>query len=373
MILSEYGVLNGGEHSLLAALSSLTGLRQDSDFTPACRWRFVAAVPVGSDLEQSLARLGITNRGLSLLGDDGQRLGQTEIRERLAALFNELQPDLVHGNSLAISRLVGPVSQQLAIPSVGYLRDILKLSQTAIADLNSNDRLIAVSDATMRFHVQQGIGRERIQVIHNGVDHQFFSPADDALKRKNEIPTILFVGQIGMRKGLDILFDVVEKLVEQGLQFQCWIVGERNSNKAEAIDFENRLQLRSGHESLAGRIHWLGRRMDVQDLMKRSTVLLHPARQEPLGRVLLEAAASGLPIVSTDVGGTSEILVGEVSRLLMVPKDDVGAMVECLKQVIDDDVLWRKVSLELRAVAKERFSISKCARQLDAIYRDLTM
>ena len=369
LILSEYGVLNGGEHSLLAVLSSLTGRRFDSDFTPATPWQFIAAVPKGSELEQSLLPLGIVNRGLSLLGADGMRLSQTEIRDRLDALLIEVQPDLVHSNSLAISRLVGPVSRRLAIPSVGYLRDILKLSQKAIADLNCNDRLIAVSEATKQFHVQQGMDRDRIEVIHNGVDQAIFSPNDDVAKLEDDTPTILFVGQIGMRKGLDVLLDVVEKLVEDRMHFQCWIVGERNSNKSESIEFEQRLRLRSQHPSLIDRVRWLGRRSDVHELMRRSTVLLHPARQEPLGRVLLEAAATGLPIVTTDVGGTREILVGEASRKLMVPKDDVRAIVECLKKVLQDRSFGQTVSRELRLVAEEKFSISKCARQLDAVYR----
>ena len=91
------------------------------------------------------------------------------------------------------------------------------------------------------------------------------------------------------------------------------IVGQRHSEKAESRQFAT---IGQGHARLActqraraapARVHFLGVRNDVCRLLDELTLLVHPARQEPLGRVLLEAAAAGVAVIATDVGGTPEI------------------------------------------------------------------
>ena len=75
-------------------------------------------------------------------------------------------------------------NSKLGVPSVGYLRDIIKLSKKAIEDVNQLDRIVAVSQATKDFHANQGMDGSRITTIHNGVDLDLFKPpvADDRIK-----------------------------------------------------------------------------------------------------------------------------------------------------------------------------------------------
>ena len=84
------------------------------------------------------------------------------------------------------------------------------------------------------------------------------------------------------------------------------IIGQRHSEKTESRQFERDL-LDASARALVGRVHFLGRRNDVGRLLAELTLLAHPARQEPLGRVLLEAVAAGVAVVATAVGGTPEI------------------------------------------------------------------
>jgi glycosyltransferase involved in cell wall biosynthesis len=109
------------------------------------------------------------------------------------------------------------------------------------------------------------------------------------------------------------------------------IVGQRYSQKHEAVEYEKKLIQQVASSPFSDRVSWLGIRDDVPDLMRQSTILIHPARQEPLGRVLLEAAASGLPIIATDVGGTAEILSSPELKNLLVPPESPA---EIAKKVI---------------------------------------
>ena len=94
------------------------------------------------------------------------------------------------------------------------------------------------------------------------------------------------------------------------LPFAWLIIGQRFSEKEESRQFEAGLH-QAGAGPLAGRIHFLGVRDDIPEILNELTLLVHPARQEPLGRVLLEAAAAGVAVVATDVGGTREIFPPE--------------------------------------------------------------
>jgi len=153
LVVGEYGVLNGGERSFLTVAKHLI----------ARGWSYVAAVPSDSPFEKALGEIGIRNVGLVTHDADGKRFSQIELRDQIAGLIAEVRPCLLHANSLSMSRLVGPLN--VGVPSVGYLRDILKLSKTATADINQNDRIVAVSDATAQWHVSQGLDADRVVTV----------------------------------------------------------------------------------------------------------------------------------------------------------------------------------------------------------------
>ncbi len=309
LILGEYGSLNGGENSLLAALP----------FLQQAGWEVSAAVPSDSEFSRVLESCDVTVYPLWFNGLGGERLSQSQIRSSFANLIRETDPDLVHANSLSTARLLGPVAKELEIKASGHLRDIVKCSAKAIEDLNCLDRIIAVSKATSNFHASQGLDESRLTVIYNGVDTTLFCPAEPGanfeqpVRQELGLPEdsflALFVGQIGMRKGIDWAIETMSAPMKQHPDVHLLFVGERHSQKEEAIEYE--ANCRAMAKQLGeGRVHWLGRRDEIFLLMQQCDMLVHMAKQEPLGRVLLEAAATGLPILTTDVGGTREILSG---------------------------------------------------------------
>lgn len=364
-MIGEYGVLNGGERSLLSVLRRLRD-----------EWEFAALVPGGTEFDSSLQQVGVETIPWSTHGADGQRKSQSEIRQELTQTIQRHSASLVHCNSLSTSRLVGPVAADLKLPSVGHLRDILKLSRKAVSDIDMIDRKLAVSEATRNFHIQQGLDPKSTWVQYNGIDTAIFRPQEqpdtleDAARQRlaselgiaGDQPTLLFVGQIGMRKGVDVLLEVHARLSRP---CNLLIVGQRNSQKDEAIEYERQLHERSRENP---NVHWLGRRDDVADLMRLSDLLVHPARQEPLGRVLLEALASGLPVVATNVGGTAEIIPGSLHDLL-VPQDDVVAMVVAAERVLSDANLRKQILLKFISRAMDQFSTEQAACGLSDHYR----
>lgn len=362
LFLGEYGWQNGGENSFLAVAPSL--IEQG--------FEFVTAVPSGSEFSASLEALGCQSIDLSLL-HQGHRKSQSQIREELERLVRRVQPSLVHCNSISTSRLAGPVTRSCQVPSVGYLRDILRLSGQAIGDISQMDQLVAVSQATRDYHIAAGMPAQQIQLIYNGVDLNRFNmrPPTGELHSRLGIPNsgriLICVGQIGIRKGVDIVLDSFFRLAAADPSLQLVLVGDRHSKKQEAIEYEQQLKTTSESSSFSNQIHWLGRIDNTPRLMNEAILLLHAARQEPLGRVLLEAAASGLPFVATRVGGTPEI-VADIG-VDLVPADNVAEMSRIAKRLLESSHQRGKLGRELREQAVHRFSMQQCADKLHRLYR----
>jgi glycosyltransferase involved in cell wall biosynthesis len=357
-IVCEYSTLNGGERSLLAVLEHVDRSQFDVH---------ILAPPTGP-LARELQRLAIAHIPLNL-HDGAGRLSRDESLRRLEAACAALQPDLVHANSLSMGRLTGALAQRLSIPCCAHLRDIIALSAAAVADLNRNTQLVAVSHATRDYHVARGIDPDRVQVIYNGVDVDAFRsrPAEGWLRRELGLPAdrliVATIGQICLRKGQDVLAEAA--VLNAGLlpHVHYVFVGERYSSKPESVDFEQRIARRFVEAGIADRAHWLGYRDDVARLLNEIDLLAHPARQEPLGRVLLEAGAAGRPIVATNVGGTPEIVCDGASALL-VPPGDAPSLAAAIRRLADDPGLRQRLGTAARQRITERFPITESAARL---------
>ena len=130
-------------------------------------------------------------------------------------------------------------------------------------------------------------------VLNNGVDLDEFQPRPPTgyLHRELDLPAsarlIAVIGQLGLRKGTDVALAAALQIADNAPDVHWLIVGERTSNKAESHEFEALLRSIAAEQPLAGRVHFLGSRSDVAQLLNECTLLVHAARQEPLGRVLL--------------------------------------------------------------------------------------
>lgn len=359
LLVSEYGALNGGEFSFLAALPAI----QDVGF------ELTAALPDQSGFADLLRKNGVTVEDFSFRDDESVRKPQAQIRSELETLIQSLQPNLVHANSLAASRILGPVTAASEAVGLGYLRDIIKLSRKATDDIGMLDCIVAVSYATADFHSAAGMPAEKITVIHNGVDLERFQPPVSDSDRNVEPRVVLCIGQVGMRKGLDLSLKMLAKVFQKTPAAEVWIVGQRHSQKQEAIEYEEELVRFSEENFPDGSVKWLGRRSDIPDLMRSATLLVHGAKQEPLGRVLLEAAASGLPMVVTNVGGTPEILDG-AEELMFAPEcfDDAASLT---LDLLNDADLRQQVSMKLRSIAERKFDAKRAGQELAQKYLEL--
>lgn len=362
-LLFEFPTLLGGERSLLAAIAARpTGIAA----------RYLAFVPTGGPLDAALAAAGIDATPFETRDAAGVRRPEPEIQADLAAAVARHPFDLVHANSLSAGRLLGRLAPHLPCPTTSHLRDIVKLSSAAVADLNRHRRLVAVSEATRQFHVAQGLDAPRTVTIHNGIALRPPAPKPGPLRRElglsADTPLIGNIGQICLRKAQDVFLEAMAEVHERRPDAHVVVIGERASVKAESREFEANLR-RVADSRLPGRCHFLGYRPDAPALVGELTLLVHTARQEPLGRVLLEAAASGRPVVATDVGGTREILEPGTSALL-VPPNDTAATATAVLSLLESPGEAARLAANARTTIATRFSPELSSRRLHDLWEE---
>lgn len=371
LVLFEYATLNGGERSWLTTLDEIR----------RAGFEVTAAAPRAGPVAEELARRDVPLLAIEFHDSSGRRRELGDLRASLAEMIASHGTQLLHANSLNMSRLSGPVARASGIASLGYLRDILKLRRAAIEDLNCHRRLLAVSCATRDYHIAQGLEPDRVEVCHNGVDLVRFRPRPPTgyLHRELGIPTtaplIGTIGQIGLRKGLDVLIESAAKLMRHWQSDtpapHFLIIGERHSQKEESIRFEQQLHEAASIPPLKGQVHFLQWRSDIPDLLAELTLLVHPARQEPLGRVLLEAAAAGVAILATDVGGTREIFPSDQESARLVPPGDSNELRVALAQLLQNTALREQLPRNARRRICQAFDGSAAAHRLIAHYRSI--
>ena len=364
LLVCEFGNLNGAERSLLSTIDQLSGAVNYS-----------AVVPTSGELTEEFRQRRIPVYTLDWKSGDSNR-SIDDLRKDFSKILQDYRRHtksdfLVHANSLSSSRMTGPVCCQEQIPSLGHIRDIIKLSRQTIEDLNCHKYLACVSSATKEYHIQQGLNSAKATVLYNGVDLSVFYPSQNC---KTNIPLkIGTAGQISLRKGMDVFFQAAEILERRGIQLQYEIAGSRQSNKQETVELENKLN-QSAATFPDNRFSLRGQLPNLADWLRSLDIYVHTARQEPLGRVLLEASATGLPVVATDVGGTKEIFCQTDSNTpcaLLIPSDDAQTAALAIEKLALDVDLRSRLGTQARETAVTRFSVQLASENLLNLYKSV--
>lgn len=361
LLVCEFGNLNGAERSLLSTIDQLKNVVNYS-----------AVVPKFGELTEEFRQRRIPVYILDWKSGDFNR-SIDELRKDFFEILQDYKRHtksdfLVHANSLSSSRMTGPVCCQQQIPSMGHIRDIIKLSRRTIEDLNRHKLLACVSLATKVYHENQGLDEKKTVVLYNGVDLSLYCPLKT--KKANNPLKVGTAGQISLRKGMDVFFQAAEILERREIRLQYEIAGCRQSSKQETVDLENKL-IQSAATFPDGRFSFKGQLPDLSDWLRSLDVYVHTARQEPLGRVLLEAAATGLPVVATDVGGTREIFCQTDSKnpsALLIPLDDAQAAALAIERLAFDEDLRIHLGELARKKAVTLFSVQKASENLLSLY-----
>jgi len=208
-------------------------------------------------------------------------------------------------------------------------------------------------------------------VIYNGVDPSKFSPKSSPgpLKQEVNIPKdsllVSTIMQVVPSKGAEEFVEAAVRLCEKAKNISFVVVGVWTDDAF--IE-----KLRGIADPFRDRIHFLGYRREIWDLLNDSDVFVLPSwpYREGLPRVVIEAMACGLPVVGTDVSGTNEAVVQNETGLL-VPPQDAASLANAIMKLIDDPHLRIRLGENGRQRVLEVFDIKEHVHRVENVYQEL--
>ena len=200
--------------------------------------------------------------------------------------------------------------------------------------------------------------QSRLTMIYNGIAIRDFAETTTARKPAAVSPRLVSVGQLREQKGYDA---VLKTLTMIELPFQYEIAGD-GSQRVQLEDQIDRLGLRN-------KVRLLGYTSDIATLLSESDIFVLFSRWEGFGLAVVEAMASGLPVVVANVLGVNEIVRGEQDGGILVPPGDTLALSDALRRLIRDPDLRTEFGNRARSRASE-FQISATIDAYVDLYRN---
>ena len=223
---------------------------------------------------------------------------------------------------------------------------------------------IAVSeDAARAVREQIRPPADRLFTIPNGVDTDRYGHAVDAAEVRARMgipadgPLVTVVAKLMEQKGHRVLLDALPAVLDRHPGLQVALAGEGPL----------RDEVASRAAALGAMVHLVGNRTDVTDLLAASDLFVLPSLWEGLPMALLEAMASGLPVIATAVSGSRDVVVPDESGLL-VPAGDAGALAAAMAALLADRDRARELGVAARRRVEEHFSARTQARRHAALF-----
>ncbi len=340
--------------------------------------RRIDALPL-FDLSVRARHVGPPTLPQRLAGAAWRRIGQ--VPPSIALLARQAGPRLIHAHFGFDGVEAWPIARRLGVPLLVTLHgsDITtrmdwfrsgragrrwKAYPSRFARLAACEQVsfVAVSDNIRRAAVQAGVPAQRIFVERIGVDCSLF--VNDGLPVAQRRPVILFLGRLIEKKGCRFLIEAFRAVARNMPQARLVIAGdgpERAALEAQAGDLDG--------VRFAGGVS----REEVRALMREARVFCLPSvtaesgDAEGLPLVILEAQASGVPVVTSARGGTDEgISNGETG--LAFAEGDVPTLIRHLTSLLTDDALATRLSIAAPGFVAREHDLYKCTERLERLY-----
>ncbi|TMI37485.1 glycosyltransferase family 4 protein [Candidatus Bathyarchaeota archaeon] len=304
----------------------------------------------------------------------------SQMISKTTELFETERFDLIHAHDWVVGRAAVELKNRLGLPLIStihateigrggsldgeYRRKVRDIERLLV---EQSDGIICCSNY-MLDHIQYVLGavKTKIRVIPNGVEASRFNngrqpqliPTGVSEDRK----TILYVGRIVREKGIFTLLDAFEKLRKQGKDVSLVLVGEGPLKEDLAKEVLRRKL--NDRVKLAGFVD----EKKLVSLYNSSDAFVLPSHYEPFGMVALEAMASRVPVVVSDVGGLSEIVEDGITGV-KVPAANPSTLAEGILRVLEDRELSEQLKENAYRAVQERYRWDMIAEKTIEAYR----
>lgn len=268
---------------------------------------------------------------------------------------------------LAVRNCSFPELEATAI-SLKIFHRLNEIAERKMAEMS--DMIIAVSEDTRKYAIEYyGIDKEKIRVIPNFVDVSHFSEVKGE-KAHNHFadllgdPTILFVGRLVPRKGVKYLLFAVSELAKEFPEIKLIIIGSGGLRRGLVNMCHDLNIMRHVHFTEFLPEEQLPEAYQIAD------IFVLPSLYEGFGIPIVEAMASGTPVIATNVGGIPEILANSGAGIV-IPPGDARALTKALRLLAENPSVRRKMGERGLRIAREKYDWKKRIGDVIQLYKEV--
>ncbi len=288
---------------------------------------------------------------------------------KIARIIRANSIDLLYMNNQPASNLEGILAaKECGIKALQHARIDTALGAREIRAVNGSvSRVICVSRGVMDGLAGQGVDKNKLSVVYNGIDSKLNSPRsrDEVRAQIGVSDDEVLIGSVGTLTGRKMFADLVEsvdRLAVLGLPVKGIVVGEGPDRGA--------LEDKIAKGGLGGRLSLPGFSQDVPSYLKAFDIFVLPSKREGLPRVILEAMLMGLPVVACNVAGPFEQVVhGDTGYLYK--NGDVGELAGYLHKLVSSPALRQEMGGAGRQRVMKKFSIEAYVKGVAAVFEEV--
>jgi colanic acid/amylovoran biosynthesis glycosyltransferase len=282
---------------------------------------------------------------------------------RLAFRFRNSPPALIRASFLHTEALAARfMGELLKVPYAVtvYTVTLLYPKGVILEIINHADFLIADTRQVRGYLESLDADPNRISVVYNSVNIEEFPVRNPASQAP---PVILAVGRLDPKKGFDVLVSACSVLCSRGVKYHCVIAGEGSEHR-RLVAMRQRLGLQD-HVVLLGKLDFEEIRSWYYkaDIFAMPSVVTSEGETDGLPTVVVEAMASGLPVVGTTTGAIPEA-VNEGVNGFLVPPNDPNALADHLQILVEQEELRERLGREGRQIAEVQFDLKRKGEKL---------
>jgi glycosyltransferase involved in cell wall biosynthesis len=246
-------------------------------------------------------------------------------------------------------------AQLLGLPIWSALRFLLNRADHRVLLQNEEDK--------QRLVTKLGVLPEKITIIRgSGVDMNLFQPAPEPVGT----PVVLFASRMLWIKGVLEFVEAAKLLLTKGITARFVLAGDSDLNSPSSIPRQQLLVWQS-----SGAVEWWGHHQKMYQILNQANIVCLPSHGgEGVPKVLIEAAASGRAIVTTDVPGCRDIVRQGINGMLVPPRN-AAALANAIEELIKDPAMRQQMASRGREIAANEFSEEVVVDETLALYSEL--
>jgi glycosyltransferase involved in cell wall biosynthesis len=293
------------------------------------------------------------------------------LRQRRArVLFCNTYNDLLLG---------GPIARRAGIPVIWRSHaDVFPYADEAQRQVVARfvaghvAHVLTTTDYDRRLIVEAGLPAERVSVVRLGVDIDLYTDPDGRRRRQiradlgvgAHTPLVGFVARLVPQKGHLVFLEALARVAAKRPEIRALVVGDAAADGSDPSGYRRRVQQAVQDLGLSDHVIFTGFSDDVPGLLAAMDVFVHASLREPFGSVIVEAMASGKPVIASQTLGPEEIIADGITGLL-TPPGDVASLANAMLRVLDDRDLSARLAGEGQAMVRARYDLRQTIADLD--------